>query len=293
MEHWAARLQPELDLSWPCWEDYRPALMKLMGSEFPQPHDLCGLLPDDLASHGGSAVRFVPAEDIPDVSYEDHIYRTGQVSTRSENWHDLFNALVWSQFPHLKSAMNAVHFRQQQKQCGSQRGKLRDALTLMDESGAIVVSHDKTALEAVARHEWDRVFSTGFAESWEDHDTGELKIFLCGHALLEKFLDPYKAITAKVLLVEVDQSVFALPRHVLLSMLDQSLAEGLLKGRLISAPADLAPLPLMGIPGWWPGHQDATFYADSNVFRPPGKTSPATITRLRISYGAGKRIPSA
>ena len=36
------------------------------------------------------------------------------------------------------------------------------------------------------------------------------------------------------------------------------------------APADLAPLPLMGIPGWWTsGDQDDRFYADRAVFRPP------------------------
>jgi hypothetical protein len=27
------------------------------------------------------------------------------------------------------------------------------------------------------------------------------------------------------------------------------------------------PLPVLGVPGWWPG-QDETFYADASVFRP-------------------------
>jgi len=33
--------------------------------------------------------------------------------------------------------------------------------------------------------------------------------------------------------------------------------------------ADLSPLPLMGIPGWWAGGpQDQSFYDDQSVFRP-------------------------
>ncbi|HBZ06685.1 MAG TPA: DUF3025 domain-containing protein, partial [Massilia sp.] len=27
------------------------------------------------------------------------------------------------------------------------------------------------------------------------------------------------------------------------------------------------PLPVLGVPGWWP-EQDAAFYADTSVFRP-------------------------
>jgi hypothetical protein len=31
--------------------------------------------------------------------------------------------------------------------------------------------------------------------------------------------------------------------------------------------AALCPLPLLGVPGWWPGNADPTFYDDSRVFR--------------------------
>jgi cytochrome P450 len=28
------------------------------------------------------------------------------------------------------------------------------------------------------------------------------------------------------------------------------------------------PLPVLGIPGWWPANRDPSFYADAQVFRP-------------------------
>jgi hypothetical protein len=34
------------------------------------------------------------------------------------------------------------------------------------------------------------------------------------------------------------------------------------------ATCDFTPLPVLGVPQWWPG-QDDDFYADVTVFRPP------------------------
>jgi hypothetical protein len=40
-----------------------------------------------------------------------HIGNTGEVPTRSRNWHDWFNALAWLAWPHSKAALNARHVR--------------------------------------------------------------------------------------------------------------------------------------------------------------------------------------
>jgi len=97
----------------------------------------------------------------------------------------------------------------------------------------------------------------------------EIRVFVVGHALLEKFLKPYKAITAHALLLCVDQAMQVPPCGALISALDERAAEGLLTGQLLDSPSCLSPLPLMGIPGWWPGgEQDDEFYADQYVFRP-------------------------
>jgi hypothetical protein len=274
----------QLDLSSPCWDDYRSVLQRLTMPEFPTADELSALLPAGLHSHGGRPIRLVPASEIPDVAYEQHIFRTGQVSTRAESWHDLFNALVWSRFPRFKSAMNAMHVAQQNSAQTARRGRLRDALTLMDESGAIVISPRNALLAAIARHDWHFVFESWFSGPPATGESSQLKLFVCGHALLEKFLQPYKAMTAKVLLLVVDEDTFALPREKQLAWLDNHLAAKLLEGRLFNSPADLAPLPLMGIPGWWPlGDQDEVFYADMDVFRPLGDNSnPAPVLSIPL-----------
>ena len=197
------------------------------------------------------------------VDYENHIYRQGEVSTRENSWHDLFNALIWCRFPALKVAMNAVHFRELDAGGEGRRGKQRDALTLFDESGIIVCSSNQTILDAMARRDWNHVFRSK-AGAWED----EISLFVVGHALLEKFLRPYKAITAQALLIELDGALMKQSRADKLNVLDDLVAERLLAGSMLESPACLSPLPLMGIPGWWPGGgQDDDFYDDRKVFR--------------------------
>jgi len=283
MTDWRTRLEP----SRPFWGEYRSRIQKFNGNRFPDVKELNRLLALNLASHGGQGIQFVPACDLPGIEYEYHIYTTGQVSTRENNWHDLFNALVWSCFPQFKAAMNAVHFNARKSGNGKSRGKLRDALTLLDESGAIVVSCNSDSLDALASHDWSRVFPAGDFHSavppigWQNDGT---HVFVCGHALLEKFLNPYKAITAHALLVLVDDEMMVMPREALLLELDRILAGQLVNGQLLDSPGSLSPLPVMGIPGWWPhGVQDSEFYADKQVFRPPRKGRPkASIVVLSV-----------
>ena len=252
----------------PFWKDYQPALERLDQGSFPDAEALCRLLPAGSCSHGGEPIQFVAASTIPGVEYERHIYQTGQVSTREESRHDLFNALVWARFPKLKAAINAVHFRQTDNRPGTGRGPVRDALTLLDESGAIVVSTRAGVLDRVARHDWGEVFAETGASSGKDWMPDQLNVLVCGHALLEKFLSPYKSITAKVLLVQLDESGAELDREGLIRGLDQALARLILDGSALRSPADLSPLPLMGVRGWWPlGAQNEAFYADTGVFR--------------------------
>ncbi len=48
---------------------------------------------------------------------------------------------------------------------------------------------------------------------------------------------------------------------------DAAIAAALQPGHLASKP--FAPLPVLGVPGWWALNEDAAFYADTAVFRPP------------------------
>lgn len=265
MNHWCSRIE----LSHPFWQDYRDGLLSLDGESFPGARQLNTLLPGGLHSGGGRPIRFVSATELPGVEYEKQIFCTGRVSTREENWHDLFNALAWSRFPSLKVAMNAVHFRELGSGQAGCRGKQRDALTLLDESGVLVASSNQEYLDALARRDWMSLFQEN-AAAWRD----EIKLFVPGHALLEKFLQPYKSLTAHALLLRLDHSFLARPRETVLAELDEMLAERLLAGSILDSPACLSPLPLMGIPGWWPAQeQNDDFYADPQVFRIPHENS--------------------
>jgi hypothetical protein len=261
MNYWLS----QAELSRPFWDDYRDDLLRFNEKSFPGTPILNKLLPVGLKNVANHPIRFVSAARLPGVDYEKHIFRTGEVSTREKNWHDLFNALVWARFPRLKVAMNAVHFRQLGSGREGRRGMQRDALTLFDESGVIVVGSDKDFLVALAGRDWGTAFQEN-ASAWHE----EIKVFVSGHALLEKFRKPYKSLTAHALLLQLDDSFLRMPRESLLHALDKMLAELLLASMILDSPASLSPLPLMGIPGWWSARdQNDEFYADRQVFRLP------------------------
>ena len=236
----------------------------MAGNEFPGTDQLNRLLPSAACNQLGKRIRFVDSAILPGAQYEEHIYATGEVSTRVGSWHDLFNALVWTRFPLLKSAMNASHHAAMSQSSKAGRGSQRDALTLFDECGVIVAAIESEPLEALSHRDWSTAFAGG-ADQWNM----KFRVVVAGHAMMEKFLQPYKSMTANALLVKVPERLFKQPRQELRSFLDSSLAGRLLGGRLLKTPAELSPLPMMGIPGWWhQGKQDERFYSDQQVFRP-------------------------
>lgn len=269
------RLIIQANLTLPFWADYLPYLDQLGGEQISDCGRLNALLPDGLKSEAGQAIRFVPSTELDDGAYEHRIYTTGQVSTRPDNWHDLFNALVWMRFPRLKITMNSLHYHAISHPSAGSRGPLRDALTLFDECGVIVLSNQVEILNALAQRRWPDAFHNGTF-----HD--DVQIAICGHAMLEKYLSPYKSMTAKALLIQADANVMALSREEKLVFLDRVLAKQLKSGDILSRPACLAPLPLAGIPGWWPdAEQNEEFYADEQVFRPPpAKINPAPVIHV-------------
>lgn len=253
MTHWKTRL----NLEHPGWNGYRVLLGRLPDDHFPEPDDLNGLLLPGQVNAAGQRIRFRAAGQLPGVAYERHIYESGEISTREGSWHDLFNALVWCRFPLLKAAMNAVHYDHLEEERHGRRGSRRDALTLFDESGVIVVSADTHLLDALRARDWRGAF-VDCHTAWR-----AAGLLICGHAILEKLLSPYKALTAHALLLPLDKAGCA-------ADLDRRLAEGVESGARLQTTTDLSPLPLMGVPGWWQeGPQDEAFYADRAVFRPP------------------------
>jgi hypothetical protein len=264
-----------IDTALPYWQDCLPILKQLDPEVFPDCKQLNALLPDGLISGGGQAIHFVKSSDLGDDAYEHRIYTTGQISTRPDNWHDLFNALIWMQFPHIKTAMNRLHYNALSQQSEGSRGPLRDALTLFDECGVIVFSKRFDVLSLLAERDWSTAYQS-------DAFNSDVKLAISGHAMLEKYLSPYKSITAKALYVYVNEDFLKTCRQEQFAELDKDLATRLLSGELLSNPACLAPLPLAGVPGWWPQDpQDDSFYDDPMVFRAPtGGLTPVPIIGL-------------
>ncbi len=167
-------------------------------------------------------------------------------------------------FPRIKTAMNALHYNAWDEQRGGSRGDLRDALTLFDECGVIVFSNHLEILKALAERRWIEAFLA-------DDFRATVRLSISGHAMLEKYLSPYKSMTAKALLGYVDTDFMKLPRQEMLTCLDGEIAKRMRSGELLGKPACLAPLPLAGVPGWWPQDEQGSsgFYQDLQVFRSP------------------------
>lgn len=260
----------------PVWQDYSPYLRRFSGKNLPGCRQLNELLKSDLYSQSGQKIHFVPSEQLEDEPYEQRIFNSGRVSTRADNWHDLFNALVWARFPQIKVAINACHNHAWSEQQNGKRGPLRDALTLFDECGVILFSGNTRILQSIAERRWSDAFlHSQFAQT--------VGLAVCGHAMLEKYLSPYKSMTAKALLIHVNEGFMAQPREEILSTLDSWVSGEMLNGQLLTTPPSMAPLPLAGIPGWWPADEQkmADFYGDLQVFRPPAENlRPAPIYSL-------------
>ncbi len=208
-------------------------------------------------AHGDKAdVMFVPASALPAATpYESFVGRTGRVPTRN-NLHDLFNGLVWLAFPQTKRWLNRCQTAEIARAGGTSgraRGALRDALTVLDENGAFLQAPD-VLWQALAARDWARLFIE-LRPLWQ-----QARLVPFGHALLEKLVQPRKSITAHVL---------RLPTVIApgTDALDTAMMASLSPQRLLSCPAFM-PLPVLGIPGWWPENGAAEFYDDVCVFRP-------------------------
>ena len=219
-----------------------------------------------LCNHAGLPLHFIPQAELPEgQAYEAHIGATGGVPTR-ENLHDFFNALVWLSFPAIKRQLNALQAaRIAVDGIGAARGPARDAATIFDENAALLVvqdDYDGQALAAALRgHRWHEAL---FERRGQFGTQAELWLF--GHALMEKLVMPRKAITAHTHIVRAGASYFALERECRQRWLDDTVARSLAEQPL--GTDWFTPLQVLGVPGWWPG-QDADFYADATVFRPP------------------------
>ena len=260
-------------LAAPMFAPLHLALARLAADRWPTVGELTALA-DGVATTTGKALRFVAPTDLPAdrLSYERHIAATGEVPTRPENWHDVFNALCWIAWPRTKGRINAQHVAILEERGAEEerhRGPERDALTLFDECGIVVAASDPALLRHIREFEWKTLF-------WERRDAAQagLTFLAFGHATLEQALAPYIGMVSKTVFVPVDPLFHMLPVEVQVPRADE-LAARFFESRLrFASPKSLAPLPVLGVPGWHFAAQDEAFYADQKYFRP--KQRPGT-----------------
>ena len=177
----------------------------------------------------------------------------GRIATRAENWHDLFNAMVWMRHPALKQALNRQQCLQIERIGERDRSPAQQALTQFDESGVIVHVRDTALLDLWDRHDWTALFHAS-ACRWRDG--GIAVVAVTGHALMEQMLVPERLLVGKCLVMAGNANDRV-----------ARVAEAISAGDVLRAPSELRPMPLAGIPGWH-AEQGAAFYTQQDYFRP-------------------------
>lgn len=214
--------------------------------------------------------HFVPQNELPPgQAYEAFIHREHRIPTR-DNLHDFFNGLIWLHWPRLKQQLNAMQAAEIERQgVGAQRGPLRDAITVLDENGGLLLA-PQALCDALQGKRWGELFMSQRA-LW-----AQARFFPIGHALLEKLVQPRKAITAHVICVPLAQA----SSLETLAQADAWLSQQIGQGTCNLENKPYLPLPVAGIPGWWHESQNFSFYDDSLVFRAP-----------RTSQAAQQQVP--
>ena len=228
--------------------------VQLAGESVSKKHQ-SGVALDEALNDSFGEIRFVRQNALPEgQAYEKFIFETGTVPTR-DNLHDFFNGLCWITFPQTKKKLNQLQAAEIAK-VGVQplRGPIRDALTVFDENAAFLIA-PQPLWDALLARDWEMLFIT-LRPLWR-----EAQLVLFGHALLEKLVYPRKAVTAHVYLAQPAMNSIATTKE-----LDSWIAGSLSAQKLAAKP--FTPLPVLGVPGWWPDNENFSFYNDSVVFRP-------------------------
>ncbi len=244
------------------------AIAKLKADQFPTLDELNALLSGrGIAVQGGSGLRFVAPQSgrlAFEAQYEPRCYLTGEVQTRRDNWHDLYNALVWLTFPKTKSAINARHYRALTvAEAESGRGAVRDTNTLLDESGVIVAYADEGLADLLRNFQWRELFWQRRAQV-----KSSMGFYLFGHGLYEKAMQPYVGMTGHGLLIKVEPIFFTWSLDQQTAFLDSRVEEYLSEPQHCRSTHELSPVPLLGVPGWSVDNECSGYYDNTAYFRP-------------------------
>ena len=263
---------PALLLQSPLFAPLHTVLANINNTDFPTITDCNALLAKQrpsIVTHTNLSLRFVTQQAGKltfEQQYEPRCYLAGEVQMRANNWHDLFNVLVWLTFPKIKAALNARHYHAlrlaQTQPYKNGRGALRDASTLLDESGIIVVTADEKLAYLLRNFQWKKLF-------WQQREQVKTKMgfYIFGHGLYEKSVQPYLGITGQGLLLHVESAFFTWSLPAQLMYIDSALVGQLATPDFCTTTVALTPLPLLGIPGWSIDNEHEDYYHNATYFR--------------------------
>jgi hypothetical protein len=257
----------------PLFDALRPLLARLPWSDGIWPslaecQALLDGLPQPPRTASGARIRVVqPAASSEhwQAGYEPRIYLTGELQTRAANRHDLLNLLVWASFPRTKAVLNHRHFvlQQAREAAGASkapRNRVQDALTQFDESGVVIACASSELTALLRSFQWKELFWGRRPEL-----ATNMACYLFGHGLMEKALAPYRGMTGKGVVVPVEPSFFEATLAARMALLDTALAPCI---AALQQPSDLAPVPVLGFPGFTPENEVESYYDDRDYFRP-------------------------
>lgn len=204
-------------------------------------------------------VKFIDESDMREgLRYEAHIFLHREVPTRPHSWHDFFNYLTWMQWPKAKLALNHRMIREYMKFPQNKmihRNPVQNRLALLDECGLVICASSEV-LNWIRQHDWIQLFHEN-RDLFEAH----VKVFVFGHGLYEKCLNPYLGLTGHAWLC---------PEFVSENEIDECFAHWLQAPNSLTHKSALSPFPMLGVPGAWQ-EQTLQFYQNTDYFRP--KTS--------------------
>ena len=241
--------------------------------DLPAVSELNALLRAGHCNGAGLPIRFAAPSALTDADegYEARIWRSGEIITRPDNWHDALNALAWIAFPQTKRELNRLHCRHQPAAAppggkpmhGTARGTARDALTLFDEDGLLVACADPALAALLAGFHWKELF-------WQQREAVVrcMRFHVFGHGLADKLRAPFRGLTAKARVFAVDATELQQPPAQQLAAIDARAAAWLREPAALASTRVYSPLPVLGIPGWHADNAGAGYYDDTWQFRP-------------------------
>jgi hypothetical protein len=187
--------------------------------------------------------------------YERQAFEHGEICTRPDNPHDLFNALIWLAFPQAKAMLNQRHHEALLLTGDTQRrGSLRDFLTQFDECGVLIAGMPDDLAAALRAHRWRDVFVAQRAR------LQQVRFVVFGHGSHDALRQPFAGLCGKALFIDTTETT--------LPALDEALTHRIASVDFSPSPRQLLqPLPLLGIPGATVENENPAYYDDVRQFR--------------------------